>query len=357
VPTGVLGIALAPATGALFDSEVTRVWVWFLASEALFDVSAGKMPPQFTGAGSLDQRWSWLRARELLIQYSLVACALLSIATTAFIIYILLVETWAFFQQVSLAQFLFDTRWAPQYPGNRRFGIWPLIAGTFMVAGIALSIGIPVGLGSAIYLSEYAQPRFRNMIKPVLEILAGIPTVVFGYFGLVIITPYLIKPLAKALLGMDVDTMNALSAGIVVGIMIIPTISSLSEDVLRSVPRGLREAAYALGSTRFDVSVRVVVPAALSGILASFLLAMARAVGETMAVVIAGGQNPRLTANPFKQIESMTAYIVNISLGEAAAGSIEELSLYAVAMTLFLITLSTNIAAQFILRRFREVYQ
>jgi phosphate transport system permease protein len=161
----------------------------------------------------------------------------------------------------------------------------------------------------------------------------------------------------QALLGLDVDTMNALSAGIVVGIMIIPTISSLSEDVLRSVPRGLREAAYALGSTRFDVSVRVVVPAALSGILASFLLAMARAVGETMAVVIAGGQNPRLTANPFKQIESMTAYIVNISLGEAAAGSIEELSLYAVAMTLFLITLSTNIAAQFILRRFREVYQ
>lgn len=320
-------------------------------------MSAESTPPISTSDASLNRRWSWLRARELAIQGSLLACALLSIATTVFIVYLLLVETVAFFQQVSFGQFLFDTVWAPQYPGNRKFGIWPLVTGTFLVAGIALMIGIPVGLGSAIYLSEYAQPRFRNTVKPILEVLAGIPTVVFGYFGLVIITPYVIKPLAKWLLGADVDTMNALSAGIVVGIMIIPTISSLSEDVLRSVPRGLREAAYALGSTRFDVSVRVVVPAALSGILASFLLAMARAVGETMAVVIAGGQNPRLTINPLKQIESMTAYIVNISLGEAAAGSIEELSLYAVAMTLFLITLSTNIAAQFILRRFREVYQ
>ncbi len=320
-------------------------------------MSVDVSPPPSPPAVSLDRRWSWLRARELAIQTSLQACALLSIATTALIVYLLLFETLAFFRQVSFAQFLFDTTWAPQYPDNRRFGIWPLVAGTFLVAGIALSIGIPVGLGSAIYLSEYAQPRFRNTVKPILEVLAGIPTVVFGYFGLVIITPWLIKPVMKALFGADVDTMNALSAGIVVGIMIIPTISSLSEDVLRSVPRGLREAAYALGSTRFDVCVRVVVPAALSGILASFLLAMARAVGETMAVVIAGGQNPRLTANPLKQIESMTAYIVNISLGEAAAGSIEELSLYAVAMTLFLITLSTNIAAQFILRRFREVYQ
>jgi phosphate transport system permease protein len=312
--------------------------------------------PLSDGARHLEKRWTLQRFREGCIRSGLLGFALISVATTAFIVYVLLSETAGFFAEVSLGQFLFDTVWAPQYPGNRRFGIWPLITGTMLVAVIAMLIGIPLGLGSAIYLSEYASPRFRNAVKPVLEVLAGIPTVVFGYFGLVVVTPYLLKP-AGRLLGFDVEATNAASAGIAVGIMIIPTISSLSEDVLRAVPRGLREAAYALGSTRFDVSVRVVVPAALSGILASFLLAMARAVGETMAVTMAGGQNPRLTLNPFSQIESMTAFVVNISLGEAAAGSIEEKSLYAVAMTLFLITLCTNILAQFILRRFREVYQ
>ena len=319
--------------------------------------SQADLPPAAADSerSHFDLRWTWHRARESLIHLLLFGCALLSILTTISIIWILITESFLFFREAPLWQFLTDTVWAPQYVGERRFGIWPLICGTFLVSAIALSIGIPVGLCSAIFLSEYATPQARNAIKPILEILAGVPTVVFGYFALVVITPWVIKPLC-ALLGLDVEPMNALSAGIAVGLMIVPTISSLSEDVLRSVPRGLREAAYALGSTRYDVSVRVVVPAALSGILAAVLLALARAVGETMAVSIAGGQNPHLTLNPLRQIESMTAYIVNISLGEAAAGSIEERSLYAVAMTLFLITLATNVLAQFILRRFREVY-
>lgn len=305
---------------------------------------------------ALVRTWTVARVREQLIRTALQVCALLSIVTTAAIIIVLLVETYEFFRSVSIVEFFTDTRWSPQY-ADKHFGIWPLICGTFLVAGIASLIGIPVGLGSAIYLSEYAAPRVRSILKPVLEILAGIPTIVFGYFALAFVTPYVLRPIFQTVLGMDVDIFNAASAGITVGIMIIPTISSLSEDVLRAVPRGLREAAYALGSTRFDVSTRVVVPAALSGIIASFLLAIARAVGETMAVTIAAGQTPRLTLNPFRSVESMTAYIVNISLGDSPAGTIEYKSLYAVAMTLFVITLSTNILSQFILRRFREAYQ
>ena len=303
----------------------------------------------------LTQRWTMIRVQEQLIKTVLLGCALLSILTTVGIIGVLVTETLEFFKDVSIVEFLTDHRWTPQYP-EKHFGIMPLVCGTFIVAGIASLIGMPVGLASAIYLSEYASPRTRDLVKPTLEILAGVPTVVFGFFALVFITPYVLRPIFQTLLGIDVDIFNAASAGVTVGIMIIPTISSLSEDVLRSVPRGLREAAYALGSTKFDVSVRVVLPAALSGVLASFLLAFSRAVGETMAVTIAAGQTPRLTLNPFRSVESMTAYIVNISQGDTPAGSIEYKSLYAVAMTLFLITLATNILAQFILRRFREVY-
>lgn len=301
------------------------------------------------------RRWTLTRVKEQLIRTVLLLCAMLSILTTVGIIGVLVTETFEFFREVSIGEFLTDPRWSPQYQ-DKHYGILPLVCGTFVVAGIASLIGIPVGLGSAVYLSEYASPRTRDLIKPTLEVLAGVPTVVFGFFALVFITPYLLRPLFQGLFGIDVDIFNAASAGVTVGIMIIPTISSLSEDVLRSVPRGLREAAYALGSTKFDVSVRVVVPAALSGVLASFLLAFSRAVGETMAVTIAAGQTPRLTLNPFRSIESMTAYIVNISQGDTPAGTIEYKSLYAVAMTLFLITLATNILAQFILRRFREVY-
>ena len=261
----------------------------------------------------------------------------------------------AFFQEVSLWSFLTNTIWAPQY-GEGQFGIMPLLAGTLWVTGIAAIIGLPIGLASAIYLSEYASPRTRSIIKPLLEILAGIPTVVYGYFALVFVTPLLIKPLAEFLFGIEANIFNAMSGGIVVGIMIIPMVTSLSEDVIRAVPRGLREAGYALGSTRFDVSTKIVIPAALSGILASFLLAISRALGETMAVLIAVGLQPKLTLNPFETMCTMTANIVSMAGGDAVTGSIEYRSIYAVALTLFVITLVMNICSQFILNRYREVY-
>ena len=317
-------------------------------------------------AGPLTKTLTVSRVREQLIRFGLFLCALVSVATTVGIIYVLVSNALvaippqtAFFQEVSPVEFFTGTRWAPQYPEPQKaFGVLPLVCGTFFVAGIAALVGIPLGLASAIYLSEYASARTRSIVKPVLELLAGIPTVVYGYFALVFITPYLLKwPLQEWLGLVEVSVFNAASAGIVVGIMIIPMVSSMSEDCLRAVPQSLREAAYALGSTKFDVSVKVVVPAALSGIIASFLLAFARAVGETMAVTIAAGQKAQLTANPFESVMTMTAYIVNVSLGDTPVGSIEYKSLYAVALTLFCITLSMNILSQFVLRRFREVYE
>ncbi len=314
------------------------------------------------------------RAKEFVVRSVLFLCAGISILTTVGIVFVLFSNSIydlspqqidaegkpkpndAFFQQVSPVEFVTETRWTPQY-AEKHFGIAPLICGTLMIAGIAALIGLPIGLSSAVYLSEYSSPRARSIIKPVLEVLAGIPTVVYGYFALVFVTPYLLRPLFQDLLGFDVGVFNAASAGIVVGIMIIPMISSLSEDVLRSVPRSLREAAYALGSTRFDVSTKVVIPAALSGIIASFLLAVARAIGETMAVTIAAGMTADLTANPFRSVATMTSYIVNVSLGDTVIGSIEEKSIYAVGLTLFHMTLAMNIISQMVLRRFREVYQ
>ena len=312
---------------------------------------------------SLIRQASWGRAREQVIKLVLFLCGALSLLTTAGIIVVLFTEAiysfggTAFFQTVSLTDFLFDTVWAPQHPDQPRFGILPLLCGTFVIAGLGAVIGLPIGLASAIYLSEYAKPKMRRMLKPLLEILAGIPTVVYGYFALVFVTPYVLRPIFQTCLGINDDIFNAMSAGIVVGVMIIPTVCSLSEDALRAVPRGLREAGYALGSTKFDVSLKVVVPSALSGILASFLLAIARAIGETMAVTIAAGQQPRLTLNPFRGMETMTAYIVNISLGDTEAGSMEYKSLYAVALSLFVITLTMNLIAQRILKRYREVYE
>jgi phosphate transport system permease protein len=308
------------------------------------------------GRPSLSRRFSLLAAKETAIQSVLAACALLSVLTTVGIVAVLATETIEFFKVVSIWEFFTETRWTPQFE-DKHFGILPLLSGTMLVAGIASLIGLPFGLASALFMSEYASPRTRGIVKPTLEILAGVPTVVYGFFALVFVTPYIIRPIFRGLLGLDVDVFNAASAGVAVGIMIIPTVASLSEDVLRSVPRSLREGAYALGSTKFDVCVRVVLPAALSGILASFLLAISRAVGETMIVVIACGQNPRLTFNPFTSTETMTAYIVNVSLGDTPAGTIEYFSLYAVASTLFVMTLAMNILAQFILRRYREVYQ
>jgi phosphate transport system permease protein len=306
---------------------------------------------------SLYRRWTLATLKEQSIRVLLFGCALVSVATTVGIIGVLVVETGLFFSQVSPVAFFGDTVWAPQSTDNPRFGIWPLACGTFLVAGVAGLIGLPMGLLAALYLSEYASERSRAILKPILEVLAGIPSIVFGYFALVFVTPYVLQPIFMDGLGIDVGPFNVLSAGIVVGIMIIPTISSLSEDVLRSVPQGLREAGLALGSTKFDVSVRIVLPAALSGILAAFLLALSRAIGETMAVTIAAGSQPDLTLNVFQAVETMTAYIVLISLGEAAEGSLEKRSLYVVAMSLFLITLAMNIVARFILRRYRNEYQ
>src|SRR5580692_4469713 len=322
---------------------------------------AAKLAP--ANPHGLIRRSSLVRAREQAIRLILLACAMASILTTVGIIYVLLSETIfaippneAFFQLVSPWQFFTETRWTPQF-SDRHFGILPLLCGTFLVAGIAALIGLPIGLAGSIYLSEYASPRTRKVVKPILEILAGIPTVVFGYFALVFVTPYALRPIATGLFGLDVQVFNAASAGIVVGIMIIPIVSSLSEDALRAVPQALREAAYALGSTKYHVSTRVVVPAALSGILASFLLAISRAVGETMAVAIAAGQSPTMTLNPFQSVETMTAFIVNVSFGDRPQGSLEWKSLFAVAMTLFVMTLAMNVVSQMIMRRFREVYQ
>ena len=243
--------------------------------------------------------------REQAIRFVLMGCALASVATTLGIIFVLVEETLfaippntSFFQHVSFTEFFTSTSWTPQY-AEKHFGIPPAVGWNGLVAGIAAMIGLPIGLASSIYLSEYASPRTRNVVKPILEVLAGVPTVIFGYFALVFITPYVLRPIFQRLLGFEVNVFNAASAGIVVGIMIIPIVTSLSEDALRSVPRSAPRGGLSLGSTKYQVSVRVIVPAALSGILASFLLAISRAVGETMAVAIAAGQTPALTSIRF----------------------------------------------------------
>lgn len=315
---------------------------------------------------SLRRAWTWRVLLEECIRLGLFCCALLSVLTTLLIIATLLFQTiiplpgrTVFFQEVSVTEFLFGTVWAPDIEdahGRYHHGVLPLICGTMLVTGISAMIGLPVGLASAVYLSEYAGPRTRNVLKPILEILAGIPTVIYGYVALKILTPFVIQPVAQWF-GLEIDSFNALSGGIVVGIMILPMVCSMSEDVLRAVPQSLREAGYAIGGTKYDVSTKVVVPAALSGILASFLLALARGIGETMAVSIAAGNRPILTLNPLNQIQTMTGFIVNVTKGDTVSGSSLERSLYAVALVLFLITLLMNLISQMILHRFREVYQ
>ena len=314
---------------------------------------------------SLRRVFSWQRASEQLIQGALFCCALLSILTTLSIIYVLVTEAivalppdTSFFQEIGLAEFFSETRWTPQYAEEQRhYGILPLLCGTLLITGISGLIGLPAGLMIAIYLSEYASPRTRSLCKPMLELLAGIPTIVYGYSALTVLTPYFIVPVFKQTFGLSVGGFNALAGGIVVGIMIIPMVASLSEDVLRAVPNSLREAGYALGSTKFDVSAKIVVPSALSGILASFLLALSRSIGETMAVAIASTGQPALTLNPLAAIQTMTIFIVNVMQGEVVAGSTLEKSLYAVALVLFVITLGMNLISQMVLARYREVYQ
>ena len=314
---------------------------------------------------SLRRRFSWLRAREQVIQGLLFCCALLSILTTVSIVYVLISEALvaippntAFFQDVGIVEFFTETRWTPQYADEQQhYGILPLVCGTVLITGISAMIGLPMGLMIAIYLSEYASPSSRKWVKPALEILAGVPTVVYGYFALKFLTPMVIVPIFQDWLHLSVQGKNALSGGIVVGLMIIPMVASLSEDVMRAVPNSLRESGYALGSTKFDVSTRIVVPASLSGIFASFLLALSRSIGETMAVTIASAGFANLTLNPLTQIQTMTSFIVDVMTGEVVSGSTLEKSLYAVALVLFVITMTMNVISQWVLSRYREVYQ
>ncbi len=287
---------------------------------------------------------------EKAIEAFLLACGALSIFTTIGIILVLVVESALFFENVSLSQFFFDTEWTPLFM-EKHFGIWPLICGTVLTSVIALTLSVPAGLIIAIYLSEFASERSRKIIKPVLEILAGIPTIVYGYFALLFITP-LLQLFLPAL-----GSFNALSAGLVMGIMILPMVASLSEDAIYTVPQNLREGAYALGASKLQMIFGGVLPAAIGGITAAFILAASRAVGETMIVAIAAGQQPLLHFNPLQPVETMTAYIVQVSLGDTPHGTIEYHTLFAVAMMLFLLTLTLNMASMAVRDRFKRMFR
>ena len=291
------------------------------------------------------------RTLEWIIERLLFLCAALSVLTTAGIIAVLAFETYEFLREVSIVEFLTGTEWTPLFvEPNQHFGVLPLVVGTMLVSTIAMVVALPMGLMAAVYLSEYAPSGFRRIVKPVLEILAGVPTVVYGYFALTFVTP-LLQRFFPGLSGF-----NALSPGIVMGLMILPLVSSLSEDAMRAVPLGLREGSYALGATRMQTALKVVVPAAFSGITAAFILAVSRAVGETMIVAIAAGQQPRLTGSPFVPIETMTAYIVQVSLGDTPQGTIEYRTIFAVGMLLFLMTFGLNLVSTWLRERFREEY-
>jgi phosphate transport system permease protein len=295
------------------------------------------------------------RTGERVIIGALFACAVLSIAVTVGIVAVLVVDAVEFFRESSLLEFLTGTVWAPGQGSGEggRYGVLPLINGTLMIGVGATVVGLPLGVLTAIYLSEYASPRVRGVLKPTLEILAGIPTVIVGYFALQFVTPSLLRPI----FGEDrVFVFNAAAGSIAVGLMILPIIASISEDAMRSVPASLREAAYGLGSTRRQVSLRVVVPAALSGIAASVILAFSRAVGETMAVTIAAGNSPKMTLDFFTSIQTLTASIAQTVSGEASAGTVRYNALFALGLTLFAITLVMNLISARIVRRFRQVY-
>lgn len=291
------------------------------------------------------------RIGERLTRGFLFLCAALSVATTAGIVFVLIFETLAFFGEVSPVEFFTGTTWTALF-NDAEYGVLPLVAGTLVISLIALLVAVPVGLAAAIYLSMYAPPLVRSIIKPALEVLAGIPTVVFGYFALTFVTPNIVHRIFP-----EAGIYNALAAGLTVGFLIIPLISSLSEDAIQAVPRDLRDGAYALGATKFETSVRVMVPAAFSGIIASIILALSRAVGETMVVLLASGGVPNWTLDARESMQTMTAYIAQIAGGDVPRGTIEYKTLFAVGFTLFLITLVLNIASHFIVQKFREVYE
>jgi len=300
------------------------------------------------GQIQLTRRRPW---SERIIEALLFAAASLGVLTTIGIVVLLTYQTVQFFQIVNLIDFLTGTVWSASIEPYK-FGVLALVSGTLLVATIAMIIGTPLGLLSAILLSEYSSNRVRNIVKPVLETIAGIPTIVLGFFAINFLSPDVLKPI----FGDDIGIFSALAGGIVVGILITPLIASISEDAMRAVPRGLREGAYAMGATKFEVVRKVVLPAAVSGVMASIVLAMSRAVGETMAVVLAVGTRPQLTFNPLESVQTMTAFIVQITQGETSQGSVQFLSLFAVAMVLFVITFALNLASAWIVRRYRTAY-
>jgi phosphate transport system permease protein len=292
------------------------------------------------------------RPLEFLVQGFLFFCGVLSIFTTLGIVYVLGRESALFFTnpEVNVVEFFTTFKWLPEIG---HFGVWPLVNATLMTSFIAMLVSGPLGLSAAIYLSEYATPRTRSLLKPTLEVLAGIPTVVYGYFALTFMTPLL-----RAIFGNDtVQVYNNASAGIVMGIMIMPLVTSMSEDALSAVPRSLREASYGLGATKLETAVQVVVPAALSGIVAAFIIGISRAVGETMIVALAAGAGPNLTFNPFKAAETITGHIARISGGDISYASIQYESIFALGLVLFVVTLALNLISKAVINRFREAYQ
>jgi phosphate transport system permease protein len=296
------------------------------------------------------------RRGERVIEGSLLLAALVSIATTIAIIIAIFEPAVEFFlePEISLTAFLTGTTWTPLFAADQaQFGVLPLVAATFTTSWIALAVAIPLGLGAAIYLAEYASPRVRKTVKPTLEILAGIPTVVYGYFALTFFTPVLLAPI----FGDSIGTFNMLSAGLIMGVMIIPIVASLSEDAISAVPQNLREGAYGMGSTKMQVATRVVVPAAVSGIFAAFMLAISRAVGETMIVALAAGKRSNFTFNPLEDGWTMTGFIVDAAQGDQPTGTIGYESLFAVAALLFVITFVLNMISIRLVRRFREEYE
>ncbi len=303
---------------------------------------------------SSSQRWAgvsaWQQWRERTVLRCLLFCALVSVLTTLGIIFILLNESFSFFSVVSIPEFILGTEWAPLFE-PRRFGVLPLICGTLLISLGALIVALPVGLAIAVYTAEYAQGWWQKILKPTLEILAGIPSVVYGYFALTKITPVL------QTLYPDTEVFNAASASIVVAIMVLPTIASICDDSIRAIPKTLRDGAYALGARKSEVILQIVLPSALSGILASFILAFSRAIGETMAVTLAAGATPQITMNPFVGVQAMTSYIAQVSMGDVAHGTIEYQSIFAVGLVLFLMTLAMNLLSQFIVKRYARKYE
>ncbi len=287
---------------------------------------------------------------ERIIKRLLQGAALVTVFTTLFIIGTLIFETYNFFREIPLVNFLFDTEWTPLFD-NKKYGILTLLSGTFLTTFFAIVIAVPLGLSIAIYLNEYTNKRIRNILKPTLELLAAVPSVVYGFFALTVVTPFLQRFIPA------LSTFNSLSAGIVMGIMIIPFISSLSEDALSAVPSSLREAAYGMGATRFQTVFKVTVPAANSGIIVSIILAISRAVGETMIVAIAAGQQPRLTLNPLVPVETITAYIVQVSMGDVPHNSMEYRTIFAAGITLFIFTFILNNISFYLRKKFKERYE